>query len=236
MAIQLQSTRSFATNGVKVLVYGQAGVGKTSLVRGLPDPVILSAEGGLLSISDADFPFIEINSMKSLGEAYEWLIGSDEAKQFKSVALDSISEIAEVCLSDEKRDAKDPRQAYGAMQESITSLIRLFRDIPGRHVYMSAKVEHTKDDLGAILYAPSMPGNKLGQSLPYFFDEVLALRLERDNEGNARRVLQTQPDGIWQAKDRSGRLDAWELADNPEETLKRVIEKIAGTYGGEAEK
>lgn len=31
---------------------------------------------------------------------------------------------------------------------------------------LSAKVEHTKDELGAVLYAPSMPGNKLGQSLP----------------------------------------------------------------------
>jgi phage nucleotide-binding protein len=230
MAIELRSTRSFATNGVKVLVYGEAGVGKTSLVRGLPDPVILSAEGGLLSVSDTDFPFIEIGSMAALGEAYAWLIGSEEANQFQSVVLDSISEIAEVCLSDEKRDAKDPRQAYGAMQEAITAKIRSFRDIPGKHVYMSAKVEHTKDELGSMLYAPSMPGNKLGQSLPYFFDEVLALRLERDNEGIPRRVLQTQPDGLWQAKDRSGRLDAWEAADNPEETLKRVIGKIAGTY------
>ena len=35
-----------------MLVYGAAGVGKTSLIRTLPDPVVLSAEGGLLSIDD----------------------------------------------------------------------------------------------------------------------------------------------------------------------------------------
>lgn len=227
MAIELRSTRSFATSGVKVLVYGEAGVGKTSLVRGLPSPVILSAEGGLLSVADAEFPFIEIGSMRDLDEAYDWLLGSAEAKQFGSVALDSISEIAEVCLSSEKRDAKDPRMAYGAMQEIITSRIRKFRDLPS-HVLMTAKVEHTKDEVGAMLYAPSMPGNKLGQSLPYFFDEVLALRLERDNDGNSQRVIQTQPDGLWQAKDRSGKLSAWEDASNPEETLSNIISKISG--------
>lgn len=228
MAVELKSTRSFSTNGVKLCIYGQAGAGKTSLVRGLPRPIILSAEGGLLSVSDAEFPYIEIGSMLALRDAYEWLAESEEARQFQSVMIDSISEIAEVCLGDEKRDAKDPRMAYGAMQESITLMVRTFRDLPGRHVLMTAKVEHAKDDLGSVMYAPSMPGNKLGQALPYFFDEVLALRLERDAEGVMQRVLQTQPDGFWQAKDRSGKLEPWENASNPTETMARIIAKISG--------
>lgn len=50
MAIQLQSTSGLHANGVKVLVYGKAGAGKTSLIPTLPHPVVLSAEGGLLVI------------------------------------------------------------------------------------------------------------------------------------------------------------------------------------------
>jgi len=38
-------------------------------------------------------------------------------------------------------------------------------------VYMSAKLEKTQDEMGRVLYSPSMPGNKTGQALPYFFDE-----------------------------------------------------------------
>ena len=94
MAINVKTTGSLAANGVKVLVYGQAGAGKTSLIKTLPSPIVLSAEGGLLSIQDADLPFIEITSMTELQEAYTWLTSSDEAKSYKSVALDSISEIA----------------------------------------------------------------------------------------------------------------------------------------------
>ena len=70
MAINVKSTGSLAANGVKVLVYGQAGAGKTSLIKSLPSPIVLSAEGGLLSIQDADLPFIEIASMEDLREAY----------------------------------------------------------------------------------------------------------------------------------------------------------------------
>jgi len=223
MAINVKTTGSLAANGVKVLVYGQAGAGKTSLIKTLPSPIVLSAEGGLLSIQDADLPFIEIASMTDLQEAYKWLTEADEAKAFKSVALDSISEIAEVVLNTEKKATKDPRQAYGAMQEQMADIIRAFRDLPGRHVYMSAKLEKTQDEMGRVLYAPSMPGNKTGQALPYFFDEVLALRVEKDGDNNTQRALMCDSDGLWLAKDRSGKLDMWEAPD-----LSAVFAKIGG--------
>lgn len=223
MAINLKSTNDIHANGVKVLVYGQAGAGKTSLIPTLPSPIILSAEGGLLSIAGADIPYIEIGSMETLQEAYQWLTSSKDAEQFKSIALDSISEIAEVVLNAEKKSTKDPRQAYGAMQEQMSDIIRAFRDISGKHVFFTAKCEKSQDESGRILYAPSMPGNKSGQSLPYFFDEVLALRVEKDSEGNTQRALMCESDGLWQAKDRSGKLDAWETPD-----LGDIIKKIGG--------
>ena len=221
MAINLKSTGNLAGNGVKLLVYGQAGAGKTSLIPTLPNPIVLSAEGGLLSIQDAELPYIEITTMAELQEAYKWLAESAEAAQFESVAIDSISEIAEVCLNYEKKVNKDPRAAYGAMQEQMADIIRVFRDLPAKHVYMSAKLEKTQDEMGRILYAPSMPGNKTGQSLPYFFDEVLALRVERDAEGNSQRALMCDSDGLWLAKDRSGKLESWEAPD-----LSMIIAKI----------
>ena len=219
MAISLRSTKDVSSRGVKLLVYGAAGAGKTSLIPTLPKPIVLSAEGGLLSISHADVPFIEIKTMEDLNEAYSFVLESD----FESVALDSISEIAEVALNTEKKIAKDPRQAYGAMQEQMAELIRAFRDIPGKHVYMSAKLDKSQDEMGRILYAPSMPGNKMGQQLPYFFDEVLALRVEKDADGVSQRALMCDSDGLWAAKDRSGRLDTWEAPD-----LGDVIRKIGG--------
>ena len=223
MAINLKTTRGLHASGVKLLVYGQAGAGKTTLIASLPNPIVLSAEAGLLSIASADIAYIEIDSMATLMEAYTWLTQSVEGKVYQTVALDSISEIAEVCLSAEKLKAKDPRQAYGEMQDQMGGVIRAFRDLPGRHVYMTAKLEKSQDEMGRMLYAPSMPGNKTGQALPYFFDEVLALRCEKDSEGNSKRALLCQSDGLWQAKDRSGKLDQWEDAD-----LGAVIAKIEG--------
>lgn len=219
--MELKNTKGLHANGVKVLVYGQAGSGKTSLIATMPSPVVLSAEGGLLSLASMDIPYIEVSCMATLTDAYRWITESNDAKAFDSVALDSISEIAEVVLSTEKKKSKDPRQAYGALQEIIGDLIRGFRDIQGKHVYFSAKLEKQQDEMGRVLYSPSMPGNKTGQQLPYFFDEVLALRIEKDAEGKTSRALMCDSDGLWTAKDRSGKLDAWESPN-----LGEIITKI----------
>ena len=223
MAINLKRSSQLASDGVKLLVYGQAGAGKTSLIKTLPSPVVLSAEGGLLSIADADVPYIEVSTMDDLREAYAWLRDSAESKQFRTVALDSISEVAEVVLNAEKKATKDGRAAYGEMNTVMTELIRSFRDLPGRHVYMSAKLEKLQDEMGKVLYGPSMPGKTLSQGLPYFFDEVLALRVEKDTEGNSQRALMCDSDGAWLAKDRSGKLAQWEAPD-----LGEIIKKMGG--------
>jgi len=224
MAVNLQSTNTVHLDGIKILVYGQAGAGKTSLIPTLPKPIILSAEGGLISIADNDIPFIEVKDMETLKEAFLWLTDSDEAKDFESVALDSITEIAEVCLANEKVKNKDPRAAYGEMQTTMAEAVRGFRDIKGKNVFMTAQLTKSTDEMGRVLYGPSMPGQKAGQSLPYAFDIVAAMRVEKDHEGNLQRALMMESDGLWQAKHRMGaKLEAWEAPD-----LSEIIKKIGG--------
>lgn len=213
MAIKLTSTKEAArSNGIKVLCYGNAGAGKTSLCGTTGgNPVIISAESGLLSLRGHDIPVIEVATIADVHEAYEFIANSEEGKAFDWICLDSISEIAEVVLSHEKKVSKDPRQAYGALQEQMTALIRAFRDLPGRNVYFSCKMEKVKDEqTGALLYSPSLPGAKLGQGIPYFFDEVFVLRVEKGEDGQTYRMIQTSGDYSYVAKDRSGCLDLYE--------------------------
>ena len=220
MAINIKSTKDVANNGIKMLVYGQAGAGKTSLIKTLPAPIVLSAEAGLLSIAGSDIPYIEIHNMEELEEAYTYV--EKHSADYGTIVLDSISEIAEVVLAAEKVKVKDPRQAYSSLLDSMNALIRGFRDLP-MNVYISAKMEKVQDDTGRIFYGPSAPGTKVAQSLPYFFDEVFVLRVERNQEGKLERKLQTIPDGIYVAKDRSGK-----LADYEDPNLGTIIQKIGG--------
>lgn len=225
--MKLKSTRTASIDsGIKIAVYGPAGSGKTTLcaTTGSDRTLIISAEAGLLSLRDHDIPYLEVTSMDELIEAYNFVTGP-EGSDFDWICLDSVSEIAEVVLADEKTRSKDPRQAYGSMMDQMAAIIRNFRDLKGKNVFFSVKQERIKDEqTGAMLYGPSMPGTKLGQSLPYFFDEVFALRVERDNDGNVSRWLQTAIDPQYYCKDRSGALDMFEAPH-----LGNILDKIKAT-------
>ena len=224
MAINLTTTAQAASNGIKVLAHGPAGAGKTTACSTTEAPtVIISAEAGLLSLRHLDIPVIEVANLSDVQEAYVFVQTSADAKDFEWVCLDSISEIAEKVLSYEMAQTKDPRKAYGELQAQMMDLLRAFRDLP-RNIYMSCKQIREKDEgTGATLYVPSMPGAKLGQQIPYLFDEVFALRVEKDQEGSVSRWFQTGRDLQYEAKDRSGALDLFEPVN-----LEHIAKKIHG--------
>lgn len=227
MALNWTTTgQEVQSGGIKVLGYAPSGVGKTVLCATAPNPIILSAEEGLLSLHRAnleriygvgredicyDIPVLKITCVKDLEDAYEWLTEAKEADYFQTVCLDSISEIGEQCLVHAKTLTADGRKAYGEMAEQMIDLVKKFRDLPNKNIYMSAKIEQSKDEMsGMMLYGPGMPGKKTGQQLPYLFDEVFRMGVGVDKDKKEFRYIQTQPDLQSTAKDRSGRLDQFE--------------------------
>ena len=225
MAMQFTDTQQASeAQGIKALIYGRAGVGKTTLSATAPAPLILSAEAGLLSLRAAKIPVIVIKTVDDLSQAYQWVSTSPQARAFKTIMLDSLTEIAEVILANAKRQVKDPRQAYGELIEKMMDTVRKFRDLPGFNVVMLAKQESHLDEVSKITsFGPSMPGAKLGNQLPYLFDEVFRLGIGKTMEGVEYRFLQTQPDLQYEAKDRSGVLATIEPPD-----LSHIFAKIMG--------
>ncbi len=211
MAVRVQFTDQIsAADGIKVLVYGQSGVGKTSLAVNAPSPLIFSAENGLLSVRRVRIPYIDISNYKNLLEAFRWFMTSQESRQVGTLILDSASEIAEVVLAEELKNSKDPRQAYGKMQQSMYEMMRAFRDVKGKNVVLIAK--EIGLDVGVAKKAsPIMPSASLLAQVPYFWDLVLHMHIGMNTaNGETYRAFHTQDNPLWVAKDRSGNLDPLE--------------------------
>lgn len=221
--VKIQNTRGYGQRqGIKCLVYALSGYGKTRLCATAPNPFFISAEGGLLSLSQMTLPYVEIKTIADLVNVNQWCYNSNEAKQFGTLCIDSISEIAEVVLTNAKGMVKDPRQAYGELSEKMTGAIRSFRDIPNFNVVMTAKQEYFKDEVtGVTMNGPSMPGKSMTRDIPYFFDEVFQIGIGKLPNGKDYNFLRTQSDFNNMAKDRSGM-----LAPIEEPNLTKLFTKI----------
>lgn len=223
----IRDTFGFSTtNGIKVLCYGNAGVGKTYLCSTGPSPLILSTEAGLMTLRKYHLPYIEVKGEMHLKDIWGWLQTPDAA-WVQTVCLDSISEIAEVLLTEVMKIEKDGRRYWGILRQRMWDVVKNFRDLPGKNVFMTCKEEMIKTDSG-LKYACSMPGNKLGPDMPYFFDEVFRLCVGTTKEGGVYRYLLTHPTPDTIAKDRSGDLAPVEVNPN----LSQLFAKIQGGHNG----
>lgn len=217
MAIKIQSSRDCHVQGIKAVIYGASGVGKTVLCSTAPKPIIISAERGLLSLSKMDIPFIEVSTIKDVGDAYNLVKDSDD---YDTICLDSISEIAETVVTEFKKGVNDPRQAYMKLADAMGALIKNFRDINGKHVVFIAKSKRIDDDeTGTWQMEPYLPGKVLPFQLPFLVDEVLYYDIDK----KANRLLCSKATRKYIAKDRSGSLDEFEQPN-----LKTIFDKIRG--------
>ena len=224
MALNFTTTKKASLNhGVKCLVYGEAGVGKTMLCGTCPGPLIISAEQGLLTLRNKDVPAIVVSSYAEVLEAFEWCRTTAASKGIQTVCLDSISEIAEKCLVTEKAKTKDPRAAYGEMATSVIDLVKKFRDLPGFHVLVTAKQTLSEDSVSGVVKAvPTAPGRQVAEQLPYLFDEVFHAYAGKDPATQVPfYALRTRASFNAVAKDRSGSLDEIEYPD-----ISNIIGKI----------
>lgn len=212
-----------AKQGTKCLVYGRAGMGKTYLATTIDRPFIISTEPGLLSLNRFNIPYAKASSLAELHAFADWIARAPEAKHFGTFFIDSVSEVLEIILTQEKIRVgqKEPRKAYNELLGLALDLIRKFRDIVGFNVVFIAKEEYSQDENGAMMFRPKFPGKQVGIEAPYFFDEVWQLHLMRHTDGKDYRVLRCHPTNQHEAKDRSGTLEAVEPAN-----LTYIFDKI----------
>jgi hypothetical protein len=214
------------------LVIGQSGIGKTSLLRSIPEnePVcVISAEAGLLCVRDLveskRVQGFEVGSFADMAEVYSFLT-SPAASGFKWVFIDSLTETSAKCLEAMRSkfpDRKDSFPMWEFYNTQMTQLVKAYRDLTAFNVVFTALDSTEKDDLNKRFIGPLITGKALKEVIASWFDEVFYYVSLPNSEGKETRSFITQPWTSYPGKDRSGKLS---LVEAP--NLGAIKAKILG--------
>lgn len=212
--------------GVKSIIYGAPGSGKTPLVNTAPRPVLLVTEPGMLSMRTSTIPAFEAYTAALITEFFEWFMKSREASNFDTLAIDSISNIAEIILAEELGKVKHGMKAYGNMSGRTMKIANDLYYMPQKHIVMIAKqgtYENGRQTIlqdGNVTYEPVMqkrpffPGKDLNVKMPHLFDNVLHLsEVSIPGQPKPVRALRTKEIPEVFARDRLGNLGEVEPPD-----------------------
>lgn len=198
--------------GVKSVVYGPPGKGKTPIINTAPRPVMLACEPGLLSMKGSNVPTYPAFSGKAIDEFFKWLFHSNETKNFDTVGVDSVSQMCEVYLQEALKNNKHGMAAYGEMARNSMDQIRGLFYMPQKHTYLIAKQQVIAEN-GLTMRRPYFPGQQLPTEVPHLFDEIL--HLDTHNVPGQGQLVAFRCRGTIDvvARDRTGNLDEFEPPD-----------------------
>ena len=220
LIMRVENTSQESCKKIKMIVYGRAGAGKTTMIRTLPGrPLVISAESGLRSLRTSNIDFIDITKDDSgnvlpecdrrnrLVEVYGW-ITSGNAKDFKWIVLDSFSEICEVVIAEmrKKYDITVKRQDTRPMYQEAFHILRMitkaFRDLPNHNVMLTALSEQVSLGGGQQFHSIVVSG-KIRTTFASMFDIVFFVEAQTEK----KRQLICRENPFTESKDRTNQLD-----------------------------
>jgi phage nucleotide-binding protein len=230
--MKITTTKDHDTK-LKVLVYGQSGIGKTFLASTVPHDkcLVVSAEGGTLSIDKFNIAMLDLTRDESgkpldttkryeeLRKAYAEVIKPQYTEQYEWLFIDSLTEISQNVVENLQTvytDAKDNLKLWSDYSKATRAMIKRFRDLPYYNVVFTALETVDQDESGRRFTRPNMQGS-IGKNLCGYFDLVFWYHKDKDD----RRMFLTCPMDTIQAKDRSGQLNQVE-----EPNLSQIQTKI----------
>jgi phage nucleotide-binding protein len=232
VTIKVQNTLTVRTEGrIKIIVYGQSGVGKTVFASQFPKPVILAPEEGLLSIAGKNIDYISITTPEDIEESYQYLAGPKARAKYQTVVVDSLTSLQTnvympAILESQGRMFPEIRD-WGQLLENMRRFSRQMVDLPYNIVFICLEEEREIEE-GSWVTRPMLTG-RFANEAPAYVDIVMRLIVEEKRrkageEPERTRLGIFQPARSYVAKDRSGFLP--QVMKDP--TPAKVLAKVRG--------
>ena len=216
-----------AKNTIKMLVYGDPGVGKTVFSCSGDKTIFIDVEGGALSVQSR---IKSKNVVKKKFEAFDEIEDFIRTLQEKgsgkadTLVIDSITELQKKLMDYIVENHPEVKRPYsdgltvgdwGYNTERMRRFTRMARDLDMNVIFTALAMDEKNEVTGAVKTMPKM-SSKLAADVCGYVDIVGYLyvdNVQTDEGTEAVRRMLVQPVGSYYAKDRSGMLGT--VIDNP---------------------
>lgn len=211
------SKETAKAKGLKMLLYGASGAGKTRMAATFPKPLFLDLESGLRTtlamgpvLRYPSDPNMEITDLAEVKRFYSLVKKAGENAPFETIVIDSLNElvilvtkniVSKFKQANRQYDDQLTMADYGKLNRDFLTIVSMFLKLP-YNIVLTA-VETPREYAEQQVY-PKFPGKQIGPEIQRMMEMIGYCSVVRGKDGKATHQCSFHMSPTYIAKDRMG--------------------------------
>lgn len=187
MSLIKKSNELVIPTTVKMMIYGQAGMGKTTVALSAPKPLLLDFDNGVKRVNMSHLDGVDIVQITSWNDVQQVL--QEDLSAYQTIVVDTIGKMMDFIISYKCGTRQPQIRDWGGINQEFSWLARTLSSLNKNVVFVAHR--DTRKEGDDIVFIPALR-EKSYNSIVTEFDLLGYLEMKSEN-GRQRRTITFDP-------------------------------------------
>lgn len=187
MALIKKPTELVIPSTVKMMIYGQSGMGKTTLALSAPSPLLLDFDNGVKRVNMSHLDGVDIVQVNSWADLKQLM--NEDLTPYKSIVVDTIGKMMDFIISYKCGVRQPSIKDWGGINQEFTWFTRAISQL-NKHIVFVAHRD-TRKEGDETVFVPSLREKNYNSIVTEL--DLLGYMEMRNENGRQRRSITFDP-------------------------------------------
>ena len=187
MSLIRKSTELSIPTNVKMMLYGQAGFGKTTVALSAPSPLLLDFDNGVKRVNDSHLQGVDIVQVTSWNDMKELM--NENLSAYQSIVVDTIGKMMDFIISYKCGTRQPQIRDWGGINQEFSWFVRCLSDLNKNIIFVAHR--DTRKEGDDTVFVPALREKSYNSIVTEL--DLLGYMEMRNENGRVKRTITFDP-------------------------------------------
>ena len=198
MALIKKAAELEINSAIKMMIYGQAGMGKTTLALSAPSPLLIDFDGGVKRVNMNHLQGVDIVQVNTWAEVNQ--LFSEDLSAYQTIVIDTIGKMMDFIIAYKCGSKQPSLRDWGGINQEFQSFTRNLSNL-GKHIIFVAHRDSRKNGDDTV-FIPALREKNYNSIVTEL--DLLGYLEMRSEQGVQRRTITFDPTSLNDGKNTCG--------------------------------
>lgn len=187
MSLIKKSTELSIPTNVKIMLYGQAGFGKTTVALSSPKPLLLDFDNGVKRVNDSNLQGVDIVQVTSWNDMKDLM--NENLSAYQSIVVDTIGKMMDFIISYKCGTRQPQIRDWGGINQEFSWFVRCLSELNKNIIFVAHR--DTRKEGDDTVYVPALREKSYNSIVTEL--DLLGYMEMRSENGRVKRTITFDP-------------------------------------------